>query len=342
MGLRPGLYSRFTVTRFEDLMRVHGGIPMNLPSDSGQSINRHTRRRGTTLVEVVVVVLIVGLLAVVLYARVKRPKGGVSRRLVCASHLKGIGTSCLIYANDFGGAWPVPAFDETMIGGVDYTVPPGGGLGTATSPDRTQPSYSGPGGARQLSGTRAMWMLVRAGYVVPMQFYCPRSGDLPDETVDIESYYDFTGGSNISYGYQVPFGPRETRAGEWMDSRVALAADKGPYLDATVTTPPKTWFTDSGSSGAPIDISLFDWSPYNSPNHGGGGQSVLFRDGHVRFHRTPVVGVDQDNIYTVALDNANLISRTIGESPWVRKAHPYAPFDTTGNPLASTDSLIFP
>ena len=341
MGLRPCLYSRFNVTRFEDPMRAHRGIPMNLPSDSGQSIKRRTRRQGTTLLEVIVVLLVVGLLAVVLFARVSRQKRGM-RGLVCQSNLKGIGTSCLIYANDFGGVWPTPGFDETKIGEIDYTIEPGGGQGTAASPDRTQLSYSGPGGAQQLSGTRAMWMLVRTGYIVPKQFVCPQSGESPDETEDIEAYYDFAGDSNISYGYQVPFGPRETRAGEGMDSRVALAADQGPYFDATIMTPPKAWFAATNQSGSPVGIARGDWQPFNSPNHGGSGQNVLFRDGHTMFHRTPVVGVDQDNIYTVALDNANLISRMAGESPWVRKAHPYAPVDAAGTPLASTDSLIFP
>ena len=61
-----------------------------------------------------------------------------------------------IYANDNNGAWPVPAFDESADGGVDYTVATGGGAGTGVSPDRSMSSVSGPGGATELAVTRAM------------------------------------------------------------------------------------------------------------------------------------------------------------------------------------------
>ena len=84
------------------------------------------------------------------------------------------------------------------------------------------------------------------------------------------------------------------------------------------------------------------WTPFNSPNHGRAGQNVLFADGHSAFSFTPTVGIDFDNIYTVVLDNINLAARTAGESPWKRSAHPYAPFDSRGAPLATTDSVIFP
>ena len=42
-----------------------------------------------------------------------------------------------------------------------------------------------------------------------------------------------------------------------------------------------------------------DWNNYNSGNHTGEGQSVLFVDGHVEFVRKPIVGVNNDNIYTI-------------------------------------------
>src|SRR5260370_16333204 len=36
----------------------------------------------------------------------------------------------------------------------------------------------------------------------------------------------------------------------------------------------------------------------NSPNHGGGGQNVLFIGGNVHFYRTPTVGVGGDDIFS--------------------------------------------
>ncbi len=294
-----------------------------------------THRRGLTLIELIVVIWVGALLAV-LALFILAPSTGsrpLSKRLICSANLKGIGTSMKIYANDNNEAWAAPPFDESSIGSIDYIVNAGGGGGTVRSPDRSLPSQSGPGGARQLSVTRSFWMLVRSGDVTVSQFICPASGDEPDETDDLEAYYDFTGRANISYGFQVPFGPKRTRAHEGMDNRMVLAADKGPYVDATVAIPPPSLAWDASPKS---------WKPYNSWNHAREGQNVLFADGHVSFERTPTVGVDHDNIYTVATDNWLTASRVRGESPWKRSAHPFAPFEGTGERLASTDSLVFP
>ena len=293
----------------------------------------HRRRTALTLIELIVLISLLGMLSFLVFLW-PRSRGHVpSKRLVCAVNVKGIGTSLKIYANDNGEIWTIPPFDETAIGMIDYTVAPGGGDGSVRSPDRSQPSISGPGGTRQLSGTRSFWMLVRSGDVTVRQFICPSSDDTEDETEDLGLYYDFTGYNNISYGFHVPFGPLGTRPCETIDNRMALAADKGPYVDATVSLPPA-----SLSVNAPPK----DWRPYNSPNHGGEGQNVLFADGHASFMRTPLAGVDHDNIYTVALDNARESSRVVGESPWRRSAHPYLPVSETQSSLTSTDSLIFP
>ena len=263
----------------------------------------------------------------------------VSRKTFCAMNLKGIGTSLKVYATE-NDNWVGIPFDETAIGSIKYTVPVGGGKGTVCSPSRTQPSVGGPGGARELSITRALWTLVRSGHETIKQCICPTSGDTPDPTEDIDAYYDFASYINISYGLHVPFGPRLTRL-DWRwhiyrplpRSRLAVAADKGPYVDVTVATPPPDLSPDAPQKA---------WAPFNSRNHNGTGQNVLFADGHASFERIPIVGVDRDNIYTIALDNTHSASRMAGESPWVRSAHPYAPVDADGTPLSSTDSVIFP
>ncbi len=303
-----------------------------------------SRRYAFTLKELcaVVAVLLVLFVGVYLYTV---PELSINRecstRLVCVSNLKGVGTSMKIYANDNNGVWPSLAFDESLIGMIDYTVSVGGGEGSVRSPSRDQPSVGGPGGARQLSSTRSFWMLVRSGDIVTQQFICPNSGDTPDTTQHIENYYDFQSYNNVSYGFQVPFGPSRTRGSEGMDNRMVLAADKGPYF---LNHSDPTWKTGDGRP-ITIDDPPKDWRPFNSPNHGGvghgEGQNCLFADGHAKFHRTPIVGVDHDNIYTVAKDNESLTGRIYGESPWKRSAHPFLPFDPL-NKMASTDSVIFP
>ena len=302
-------------------------------------VARRSKQNASTLIELFVVVMCLAVLIGVLLITTKRNRcGGCSRRLVCMSNLKGIGVSCKIYAYDNHELFPMPPFDETMIGRIDYTVKIGAGDGTMRSPSRTQPSVSGDGGATKLNVTRSFWMLVRSGDVTVKQFVCPTSDDTPDPTTRINDFYDFADYSHISYGFQVPFGPMGTRAAEARDNRMALAADKGPYVDAAVKLP----IADPTLMGS--DLAKFTetdpklWRPFNTPHHGREGQNVLYADGHASFARTPTVGVDHDNIYTVALDNSTYAGLVIGESPWKRSAHP---FSATPN-ASSTDSLIFP
>jgi prepilin-type processing-associated H-X9-DG protein len=236
-----------------------------------------------------------------------------------------------IYAYEFDQHWPVVVDSPTNGVRITYTVPAGGGNGTTRSPDRTMPASSA---AHELSTTRSMWMLVRSGDVTPKQFICPRSGNAVSNEQNIDDYYDFASPGNISYGYQVPSGPAGTRPSEFVDPRMALAADQGPYRDAAVTIPPATLLA---TRAAPEG-----WWPFNSQNHGGDGQNVLFGDGHAMFHKTPVVGVNRDNIYTVATGDQQSVEYMIGESPWVRSAPPYQAIGSNGLPLPTTDSVIFP
>jgi len=257
----------------------------------------------------------------------------MSPRLVCASNLKGIGMSFSIYAAD-NGAPATVGFDESFVGKINYTVPVGSGAGTMRSPSRTQSALGGPGGATELSTTRGLFLLVRGGYQTVNQLIYPLSGDIMDST-EPENFraFDFSGYANVSYGIHVPFGPPLTRIGPHTDGRMPIAADKGPYVDANITTPPVELTPESGPRA---------WRAYNSPNHEGRDQNVLFVDSHVSWEQVPIVGIDNDNIYTIAFDNVRESSRVGGQSPWVRNAHPFTPVDASGVSLASTDSVIFP
>ncbi|MFQ5590327.1 MAG: hypothetical protein ACE5HE_04100, partial [Phycisphaerae bacterium] len=204
-----------------------------------------------------------------------------------------------------------------------------------------------PGASTQLSVTRAYWMLVRSGSITLKQYLCPSSNDVEDETENVELYYDFRCYENISYGYQVPFGPRSTQPHEGMDNRMALAADKGPWYVATATT-----WESSEQSTTDTMVTLEDspkaWRPYNSPNHADEGQNVLFADGHATFARIPAVGIDHDNIYTKILfdwDDPRAFNLIHGELPGEFETAPYPgqfALGDTSNDYAATDSLIYP
>lgn len=313
------------------------------------------RKLGFTLIELLVVIAIIALLISILLPSLSRARE-LSKRLVCMSNIKGIGTSCKIYANDNSESFPIPPFDGSLLAEddmVEYTAP-NHTIAGETHPgqvgmDRHEESFSlPPDASTQVSVTRAFWMLVRSGDVTVKQFICPSSPDKEDPTENINLYYDFTDYENVSYGYQVPFGPRDTAPREGMDNRQGVAADKGPFY---VQVQEPDWL--GGKDGElTVRDSPKSWRRYNSNNHGGRsngeGQNILFADGHAQFHRLPIVGIDSDNIYTYIgtewgdVDHKNLIH---GFIPAAEDPAPYPgreAFGTDQNDYAATDTLIFP
>ena len=95
--------------------------------------------------------------------------------------------------------------------------------------------------ATSVNTTRALWMLVRNGRAETRLFVCPSEDSAePDDlspsgmnqVFEADTFYDFEGWRNISYGYQVPFGSGDDnrcRAGSNADSRLIVVADKGPF-----------------------------------------------------------------------------------------------------------------
>ncbi|NOX59651.1 MAG: prepilin-type N-terminal cleavage/methylation domain-containing protein, partial [Planctomycetes bacterium] len=70
-------------------------------------------RKAFTLIELLVVVAIIALLISILLPSLSRARE-LSKRLVCASNVKGFGTAVKIYANDNEEHWPTPTFNEAI------------------------------------------------------------------------------------------------------------------------------------------------------------------------------------------------------------------------------------
>jgi len=283
----------------------------------------------------------------------------LSKRSVCALNLAGIGAAAKIYATSNKDQWMVPPFKQGAIDnlGIDYLAgnrvnePPvePGEVGNLRLYQTTSETPNSNTGSTAMSVTRAYWMLVRSGDVSVKQFICPSNlDDVPDHTEQIDLYYDFTGYRNISYGYQVPFGPRDTQPREGADVHKILAADKGPFYLASSGS----YFDYAGEDGGPIQLDdpPKNWRRFNSLNHGGAfgeGQNVLYSDGQVSFVRIPAVGVDNDNIYTLMLNDwTTIYGRIHGDTPHESAAfNPYPgqnAFGPGGGRYSSTDSLIYP
>ncbi len=308
------------------------------------------RTKGFTLIELLVVVAIIALLISILLPSLARARE-LAKRAVCAANLKGMGNAMNIYANENSDRFPViphqidaeVVWAGSTVGELgaaalsgDAPCPPQNTSDEDTIQDLNYPVEANP---NNVSTTACMWLLVREGGVAPTQFYCPSSVDEKDQTETVTCYWDFTGYNTVSYGCQVAFkqgaGGNPVRFKSDMDSRIAIAADKGPMSEPS---PNQLWGRTLASDqpGAKDDASNQDgacadatgpgeggssdvandpkrwpdtddpraaWAGWNSPNHGGRGegegQNVLYPDAHTEWQDTPSAGVDGDNIYTV-------------------------------------------
>ncbi len=277
----------------------------------------------------------------------------ITKRAVCSSNLRGIGQGMKVYANDNLDWYPISP----------YAQPPDDGAVNATgvrfigqmSANLTEPLNQENWDA--VHPSRSLFMLILDSTCSPGQFICPGSDDLED---DLRNYtggsgmgsaamlgvdrFDFRGYPYLSYGCQLPYGQRG-RPNEMLDNRMVILADKGPYFEAgqPVNNGERTPDAAKGSPGAAISLpgattetQLLQlandrWRDYNSRNHGGEGQNMLFQDGHVAFMKRPIAGVNFDNVYTMQGSTYTLLDSLLGRQP----------ADFLG-PFTNTDSVIVP
>jgi hypothetical protein len=187
-----------------------------------------------------------------------------------------------------------------------------------------------------LSTTRSLWILFQQKGLVetPEVFVCPETQDTPPSSDQAGTYFDFASYANVSYGWQVPFG--QIGSPTWKvkkPSNTPLAADRGPYgasLESGLPHPGLPMATETPEASGQ------NWRPWNSPNHKGLRNHILFLDSHVEGSRTPLAGVKDDNIYTRWED----VNAGKGEAD-PKRIHGVPP-TSNETPLDAADTLIYP
>lgn len=291
------------------------------------------KRSALTARDVLIAIAVVFLLMLLLEAALRRART-LSMHAICASNLRGLAVGMRFYAQENADSWPRHYFeaarqlDRPEYHGVRWVGSMGSDqelrISEATSPTR---------GASRSHPSRSMFLLMIGGQATPQQFRCPTSGDIwddlrnygPDSAIGAEmpatpgvNRFDFAGYASLSYGTRLPYGLRDDR---FVATRAApsevLMADKGPAFvagaaglagsrtvrDALIAPDPFAPFF-ALSEERLKRMGNAAWQKLNSRNHVGEGQNVAFVDGHVSFERTPLVGVDGDNIYSIASDSS--------------------------------------
>ena len=233
------------------------------------------RRNAFTLVQllVVVAVVMVSVLAVVVWMTSRRWVGGreSDRRALCRANIHTIVAAMREYSTDDQGKLFPSAFPT--VGGINAI-----GIG------RDRKEIAGNAGA-----SRSLFLLIRNDYVGFKAFLCPSAvsyvGHEVDETVDIDTEYDFPSHKNLSYSYQVQKRGPAGEAGH--PTTIMDSSDLAVYADRSPVSGEDGWRASGGGYVATPDLARVG---QNSFNHDQAGQNVGFADASVRWETTPQVG----------------------------------------------------
>jgi hypothetical protein len=143
-------------------------------------------------------------------------------------------------------------------------------------------------GSENHSNTRSAWLLVKQGYVQPINFVCPgynRGALIQFDGIEVKDFNDFPSRQHINYSLRIRCGKAAGSDG----AAKALMADLNPLFENLPANYSKPLHLK-------INIELLS---RNSINHNRRGQNVLFSDGSTRFVKNRLVGTEQDDIFTL-------------------------------------------
>mgnify|MGYP006271649427 CR=1 FL=1 len=233
------------------------------------------KRKGFTLVELLVVVAIIALLIGILLPAIGRARE-LANRAKCAANIRGIGQASIAYAGIYDGSMP-----KWQVGSASNVQ----GFVGALYDDSTDGDPGADGDTNTAANVSAsLYLLVSGGDVSSDQFLCPSADDEKMDSVDF--MYDFESENNISYSFINFFHDdlKKNWTNDRLSSAYAIGADENDEL-------PSSAISDADS------LTTTEKENWNSGNHNDDGQNVLYGDGHASFSTTPLAGADDDNIF---------------------------------------------
>lgn len=267
------------------------------------------KRKGFTLVELLVVITIIGMLIAILMPAVFGALE-LANRASCANNLSQIGKACRTYAAGHKQRWP-DSFVSDSDDWADVGNTRTDQFDAVTEPGQPSAEPAEDNESVDINSNVAnFWVLISAGYVTPAVFICPSTQHLEDKTVTrYDTVRDFRGINFCSYSLQCLLGGYTlSETASTMSSSLAVAADANPqrpdYFGSGSVAGVENGATDRKLAEEPR-FEVIDWRQetienaweLNSPNHGFKGQNVLYLDGHVEWTDNPYCGPTYDNIW---------------------------------------------
>jgi len=247
---------------------------------------RAVRRRGFSIIELLVVIGIIAVLMSILFPMAERMR---HRAYIdsCASNLRQIGQALTIYATDNGGAYPRTSYDPERAESPGWT---------AGNDKANKDPFSGAHVPNDV--TAAIYLLMRNEGLPAKLFICPYN-DVNVYAVDPADPYnqgnftDYNKNLGYSFANMYPSSAAAAKGYKWggkFSTDFVIAADLNPGPGSTAPFDRLTAVTPTSPSSVR--------EKGNSNNHESEGQNVLYADGHVVYSNTCLCGVNQDNIYT--------------------------------------------